>query len=113
MDALLRHDPRLALAVVDGLVVLFALEAIVIVRWLRHRAALPGVLANLAAGAALVLSLRAALAQSPLLQLAGWLALAGLCHAMGLWHTARQIRGGGAHHVPPPREEVPRPGPPV
>lgn len=74
--------------IVDALLVLVLLEAIVFLRAGRGRLLLP----NLAAGACLLLALRAALTGAPVALLGLWLALAGLAHGVdvaGRWRAGR------------------------
>lgn len=74
--------------IVDALLVLVLLEAILFLRAGRGRLLLP----NLAAGACLLLALRAALTGAPVALLGLWLALAGLAHGVdvvGRWRAGR------------------------
>ncbi len=74
--------------IVDALLLLLLLEAVLFLRAGRGRTLLP----NLAAGACLLLGLRAALTGAPVALLGLWLALAGVAHGLdvaGRWRTGR------------------------
>jgi len=74
--------------IVDALLLLVLLEAVLFLRAGRGRTLLP----NLAAGACLLLALRAALTGAPVALLGLWLALAGVAHGLdvaGRWRTGR------------------------
>ncbi|MHA7816078.1 MAG: hypothetical protein ACX93N_06350 [Pseudohaliea sp.] len=74
--------------IVDALLALVLLEAILFYRAGRGRALLP----NLAAGACLLLALRAALTGAPPGWLGLWLAFAGVAHGLdvaGRWRAGR------------------------
>ena len=74
--------------IVDALLVLVLLEAVLFLRAGRGRTLIP----NLAAGACLLLALRAALTGAPVALLGLWLALAGVAHALdvaGRWSAGR------------------------
>jgi hypothetical protein len=64
----------------DAILLLVAVEALVLWRHPQGRSLLP----NLAAGACLLLALRAALTDAPVALLGLWLALAGVAHAVDL-----------------------------
>ena len=73
---------------VDALLALALLEAVFFLRTGRGRTLLP----NLAAGACLLLALRAALTGAPAALLGLWLALAGVAHGLdvaGRWRAGR------------------------
>lgn len=74
--------------IVDALLALVLLEAILFLRAGRGRLLLP----NLAAGACLLLALRAALIGAPVALLGLWLGLAGIAHGVdvaGRWRAGR------------------------
>jgi CBS-domain-containing membrane protein len=86
LEALL-HSGTIAWAVLGILLV----EAVVLARVMRGSGHLPAILAGLAAGAGLVLALRAALAQADVLEIALFLGMSGIAHALEIrfWLAAR------------------------
>lgn len=92
MEILNRFDAVLALGFVDLLLLVFAIEAMLIALWMNRHASVPGAMCNLAAGAALVMALRTAVAQEPLRELVLWLTVAGVCHALALWRSVQAAR---------------------
>lgn len=73
---------------VDAILLLVALEGVVLTIVLRRSgraAALPGLLATLLSGAALLLALRAALIGAGAVTIAAWLAAALAAHLLDLW----------------------------
>jgi len=72
---------------IDLVLVIMVVEALV-VAWSARRSAVPGWLANLAAGALLLLAVRAALAGSPQ-WLVVWLAASGVAHAIDVAFRVR------------------------
>ena len=74
--------------IIDAILLLVLLEAVLFLRAGRGRILLP----NLAAGACLLLALRAALTGAPMALLGLWLALAGVAHGLdvaGRWRAGR------------------------
>ena len=104
MEILNRFDSVLALGFVDLLLLVFAIEAMLIALWMNRHASVPGAMCNLAAGAALVMALRTAVAQEPLRELVLWLTVAGVCHAAALW---RSVHAARAEAGPRPPERHP------
>ncbi len=92
MEILNRFDAVLALGFVDLLLLVFGIEAMLIALWMNRHASVPGVMCNLAAGASLVMALRTAVAQEPLRELALWLMVAGVCHALAMWRSVQAAR---------------------
>lgn len=93
--------------IVDGILLLVALESLVLA-WLSRRGGppLPSLLATLASGAALMLALRAALAGAGFVAVAGWM-LAGL--AAHLADLGLRFRSATAHRrSPAPPGTTPR-----
>ncbi len=84
-------------SMVDGILALLAAEALVLL-WVRRRGYLQAgridLLAALGAGAGLLLALRSTLRHDPWGIVAGWLALAGLAHAVDLARRIRRDRAG-------------------
>jgi hypothetical protein len=81
---------------VEGILLLVAVEAIVLVAWLaRNRAGVRAAdfLWNLGAGAGLLAALLAVLSDAAWWWVASALLLAGCAHAVDLW---RRLRGSGA-----------------
>lgn len=78
---------------VDAILVLVALEGVVLAALLRRSgraAALPGLLATLLSGAALLLALRAALIGAGAVWIGAWLAAALAAHLLDLWLRLRR-----------------------
>jgi len=75
--------------IVDALLLLILLEAVLFLCLRGGRPLLP----NLAAGACLLLALRAALTGAPVAMLGLWLALAGVAHGLDV---AGRLRAGRA-----------------
>jgi hypothetical protein len=73
--------------IADLILIVVALEGLgLLVLWILRARGVPpgGLVANLMAGAALLLALRASLSGAGALWIAGWLALAGLAHLVDL-----------------------------
>jgi len=82
--------------IVDLILLLIGLEAVGLA-WLARRrqgggASVPGLLANLLAGAALLLALRSALTDAEWQATALWLGLAFIAHVFDLWLRLRSVR---------------------
>jgi hypothetical protein len=79
--------------IVDLIMLVILVEAFVLlVLWRRSSRALFGLLANLAAGAALLLALRCVLTGGAWPVTAAWLALAGIAHGVDLFQRLRDAR---------------------
>jgi hypothetical protein len=96
--------------IIDGILLLVAVEALVLA-WLSRRSGLPlpGLLATLASGAALMLALRAALTGAGWMSVAFWL-LAGLvAHGADLGLRLRAGATAQRRREPPPGTPPQRP----
>ena len=74
---------------IDAILLIVLVEALA-VAWRAPRAAVRGWLANLAAGALLLLAIRAALTSTSAAWLALWLAASGIAHAIDVSCRARK-----------------------
>lgn len=79
--------PVLTLEVIAALVLLEALVLVLLHRWRGWGVAPRLILPRLLAGLALMLALRAALAQAAWVEISLWLSVAGLAHLLDLWRS--------------------------
>ncbi len=79
--------PVLTLEVIAALVLLEALVLVLLHRWRGWGVAPRLILPRLLAGLALMLALRAALAQAAWVEISLWLSVAGLSHLLDLWRS--------------------------